>query len=379
MSNYRDDREALHQRIGQLEQELIDARRDGQEQGRDEAQARAAALQQRLTDMQGELANMESELAALRGRKPKPPAKGVALGAVGVVAFVVFAFVSMRSSPTVVSAPPPPPAVTPAPPPPEPPVASATPLFPMKPTPDPRSTKARWFAKATRIEGLTLGPGATCQIEATIHTNDTNALVDDLEVHCNGQKLYRSSDALNGMAQMSNDARELLGDQRAADDKSSFTLAYRDIGSRTGERTQVDIDTTKQQGTVFRETIPRFRVDFSVPSASVPTTPMARRLRRAGTVAAVTGAAPVTTGTPCVLRALATGQHEHCVAEVVCRSAVLFPKSAPVTCTYESSLPSTLSTGGGEPGMSMDDTTLTVTGKGFSVKIELDDPNKRDD
>src|SRR5262249_43964847 len=158
-------------------------------------------------------------------------------------------------------------------------------------------------------EGLPFGAGARCTIEGAIKTTDTNALVDDLDVRCAGQAVYRKSDPLNGMAQMSNDARELLG---AVDEKSSFTLVYRDIGTRTGERAQADIDTTKQQGTVFHDTIPRYRVDFSVPSASAPTAPLAKRLRRAGKVTEVTGAAaPVTTGVPCVLRAIATGQGDH--------------------------------------------------------------------
>jgi hypothetical protein len=250
------------------------------------------------------------------------------------------------------------------------------PVDPPKPTVDARTTTAKWLAKATRVEGLPFGSGAACTIEATISTRDTNARVSQLAVTCGGEKIYRSSDSLNGMAQMSDDARELLG---AADDKSSFTLAYRDIGSRTGERTQADIDTTKLQGTVFRDTIPRFRVDFSVPPASALTSPLARKLRRAGKVTELTGQAQVTTGTPCVLRALANGQQDHCVAEVVCRSAVLFPKSAPVKCTYEGSVPSTLSTDQAEPGLSLDDATLTVKAKGFTAVIALDPPEKKED
>jgi hypothetical protein len=172
---------------------------------------------------------------------------------------------------------------------------------------------------------------------------------------------------------MNNDAREVLG---AADDKSSFTLAFSDIGTRTGARAQVDLDTTRRQASVFRDTIPRFRVELSLPATSVPGAPLsgpAQRLRRAGKVSHVTGAAPVKEGATCVLRAMATGKGKDCAAEVACGATIVWPTSAPVRCTYDGARPTSVATADGPVSLGLEGAALTVKGKAFGAEITLDE------
>jgi hypothetical protein len=380
--SYRDDREALHQRVAQLEDQLKDAQREGQEQGRDAALTRAAELEEKVANMRGELQMMEAELQAMRGASPSKrwlPLAAASLGicALGVVIATRRPPAQPPATPIVVAVPPlpPPPSPAPAPePPPE--KASTPPADDPKPDPPPRSTSARWSAKVSRAEGGAVAPGTACTIDAAIVTDSaTNAVVRGLDIVCGSQKLYRSGDSLSGMSQMSDDAREVLG---PADDKSTFTLMYRDIGSRTGERSQVDLDTNARQGAVFRETIPRFRVELTMAPASAPGAPLSgpdERLRRAGKVSEVSGTLALKSGAPCRLRAMPNGKDRDCVAEVTCGTTVLWPQSAPVTCTYDGARPTSVaSVPGSTSTLALDGSALAVKTQTFDVTIALEEP-----
>jgi hypothetical protein len=335
--------------------------------------------------MRGELEKMEAELQAMRGRSPLvAPGSGapraLVIAAAGLVILVgvgFVAFFALRAPrPVMVTLPlPPDPSPT------VPAVRAPVPVAPAAPIPlepivqPPRSTTARWTANVTRAEGgLGITPGTSCAIEATIATSDTNAIVRELSVFCGTKKLYHSKDALNGMAQMDNDAQEKL---TAADDKSVFTLSYRDIGSRTGERTQIDLDTTVRQGAVFRETIPRFRVELSVVPTSAATAALAgpdQRLRRAGKIVEVSGTTAVKAGASCVLRAMPNGKGRDCVAEVACGPSVLWPSSAITKCTYENDRPVTVAAEGAKASLAVDGSKLTLKSPTLSATIALDEP-----
>jgi len=376
---YRDDREALHHRVAQLEQELQDARREGEEHGRDEAQSRAMALEQRLASMRGDMEKMGAELSELRGGRPASSrARPLVAMVVGVSLVGLLGSYLMLGT----GAPRPPPVVVVTPPTPTPtptsiprPVATAAPTIPLERIPQPaRSTTARWFAKVSRAEGVALGGDATCTVEAKISTTGTNALVDTLTVQCGALALYRSTDALNGMSQSSDAARELLG---PTDDQSTFSLAYRDLGTRTGDRAQIDLDTSHRQASIFRETIPRSRVDLVLATASTPAPSLAgpaQRLRHAMKVTSTSGAAPVKEGAACVLRAMPTGQQAACAAEVRCGTTVLWPASEPVTCTYEGARPATIAGGTAPATISFLTPALEVKARAFSAELTVDAP-----
>jgi len=376
---YRDDREALHNRIAQLEAELEQARREGEEKGRSEVDHRAAVLEKHVREIRAELTRIERELVALRGGAPLANERRTKIAA-AVAALVAMAiggitFIGLgqrnRSAPAQTAEAEP---TVKAPMPPAPTPADTNP--PSEPTPPPqtgqgvRSAHPLWMAKVKRAEGVSLADGKNCRIEADITTVDVAARVSRVGVYCGGLKLYRSTDALSGISQSSATVREVLGPN---DDLGTFTLVYRDIGPRSGERSQIDIDTMRRQAVVSRETIPRFEVELEVEPESIPGPPLAdfeHRLRRAGKVIETTGASPVKTGASCVLRAMATGEEANCTAEIRCGSTILWPKTAPVTCGYEASRPASVLA----DGLMLDDTRLSVTTDKFGATIALDPP-----
>jgi len=264
-----------------------------------------------------------------------------------------------------------------APPPPEPPPVESAPAKPPRPaTPRtaPRSAKPRWSASVRRAEGIALARGTPCFIEAVVEATGTNARVSDLELRCGGQTLYRKGDSFAGMAKLDNDAREQLGPR---DDQSTFTLQYNDVGTRTGARSQLDFDSTKRSGVVFRETSPRWRVELTMPVKSQPTAPLSgvgQRLRRHGRVTTVSGAAIVSPGAICSLRAMPTGNGEACVADVRC-GALLFPAGTDVRCTYDGARPIGVASAADAPTLRLDGQILEVqvTGaKASRVVISLE-------
>lgn len=374
---YRDDREALHNRIAKLEAELEQARREGEERGRSDADRRAAVLEAHVREMRAELERIEKELAELRGvgsRSSSMRAKlGLVVGAGVVAVFVAGVLVGARNGKAPRTLPPepvsPPMKVPQMPAPPIPQTVATT----ASPPPErgvPRSAHPRWMAKVTRAEGVSLAQGGLCLVETTVRTADTNAIVTALSVYCGSLALYRSGDELSGISESSSSVREVLG---PTDDKGTFTLVYRDIGPRTGARSQIDLDSTQGQAVVWRETIPRFKVELALERESIPGPPLSGfelRLRRSGKIVATKGAAPAKTGAACVLRAMATGREAECAAEIRCGDAILWPKTAPVSCTYEKSRPVTVAA----EGLTLDETTLSVKTEKLEATIALDPP-----
>jgi hypothetical protein len=204
-----------------------------------------------------------------------------------------------------------------------------------------------------------------------VEATGTNARVRDLELTCGGRMLYRERDDFRGMAKRDDDARERLGPR---DDQSTFTLQFNDLGTRTGARSQVDFDSTKRSGAVFREAEPRWRVELTMPVESQPTAPLSgpgQRLRREGRVTRVSGAASVAPQATCVLRAMPTGQGEACVAEVRCGRVVLFPAGAGARCTYDGARPIGVAGSGELPGLRLEGETLEVQAAAGGVSIDL--------
>jgi hypothetical protein len=226
-----------------------------------------------------------------------------------------------------------------------------------------------------RASGISLAPGASCLVEATVFTPDTNTTVPDLVVTCGGQVLYRRKDDFNGMAKLDNDAREVLG---RADDRSTFTLQYNDLGERTGQRAEVDLDSNRGAGAVYRRSAPVWRVEFSLAAESLPTTPLsgpAQRLLRRGQVKEVSGAARVAPGARCRVRAMPAGNGNACVAEVVCGPTTLFRAGTEVRCTYDGARPAGVVSVGASPRLRVgaDGAEVETSGAGaFRVLVDLE-------
>lgn len=371
--NYRDDRDALRGKVAELEGQLADARREGEVQGREAAQARAKALEEQIAGVRGTLDRMEAELQALRGGKPKKRTVGSpTLALLLVVAAAAGGAYSLFAR-TQVQPPPPPLPVEPvtvqmpAAPTPKPEPEPEPKKVEQPPEPEPRSTTARWRATVKRAVGVKVAPGSTCFVDAVIETKKTNTRVPSLKVTCGQEVVYDTAMTFSGVAQMGNDAIERMG---PTDDKSTFTLKYTDMGMRSG-RPQIDLDTTQREGSVFRDHLPRLRVDLSLPVESEPGAPLAgpeQRMRRAGRLAEVSGFAGLKPDTECILRAMPTGKQEGCVAEVACGKTVLVPAATAATCTYEGARPVKVEVTSGP---------LQLTMNGASVEVKRDAPRAR--
>lgn len=264
--NYRDERDALRGRVDGLEQELEDARRAQIDDAT--KRARIEQIEARLRETEANMHAMRQELGALRG--DERPKKTRAVLWIGVAMVFVGALVSTL---VLVRAP--------APPPPRaqnfPTVAEpipAPPPIPEIPTDDPlkaptavRQVKAQWTGKVTRSNALGLAPGAPCLVDATLESDGAKQRVAQLTVTCDKKTMYNSSDKLEGMSMTSAGMAEVPGKQAGTHE---YAVNYNDTGARAGGRTQISLDTTHQQGSVWSEVVPIFRIDFSVSERSVP-------------------------------------------------------------------------------------------------------------
>ncbi len=268
---YRDERDALRGRIHGLEQDLDEARRSQNADA--EKRARVQQIEGRMREAERDLKGLRDELVALRG--PAPPQQrsnalplivagfavvGVAFG--GVLAY--FLTSAPRPVVTVATAPVEPPAVVTAP------VPSPEPPPPEKIVPPPapaRQVAARWEGKVIRANGMALGPGAPCVVDATLESTGEKARVEALTVTCGGRAVYRSTDQLEGMSMNGSGLGEEPG---KAEGTFTYAVRYSDTGSRAGPRTQASLDSTQGMGAAWSDVVPMFRVEFKLPALSAP-------------------------------------------------------------------------------------------------------------
>lgn len=321
---FRDDRDAQKQKAEELQRALTAA----------EAELAAGREQaERTRELERELAAAKAHLARIEERLPAPkPSRGViwlAVACVGGTA-AIGAFLLVRSS-----APPPEhpsPAVQPVAVVPPTPVVTTPPVNPVPtvsptpegPIPPMRETTAVWRAKVKSATGLPLAVGSACEIESVWGNRRGREVV----VRCGKEVLYRSTDKLEGMAQMGHDFIEELGD---APSTARGTLTWNDVGSRSGPRTQASIDTGVSSAAAWRETAPAFRVELTVATLSDPypyddsTLAFSERLKRKAKVEKVQGKAPIRPGASCdVHLAPALVETMNCRALVTCGGQVLY-------------------------------------------------------
>lgn len=336
---YRDDHEALRQRADDLERELVTARAKAE---------RMAELEQGVGTMQERLDAMRAELAGLRPppapASPKTPTRSAAIMiAVGLGVVVVMMGVGVtltlsgESSVPPIAIAPPPPVVPPLPPPVAPPPPAEEPLVDDSvPAAEPRLFEVPFKGAVTQASAAGLARGTACTILAKIRANppgDARPSVTGLEVACGGRSLYRSTDALEGMSSLSYSAIEMPG---PAPGQSVFSLYYTDQGPRTGARSQLSLSSRRGLGVVSRETVPAWKINFSLQSTSAPVAPtnagdaeplavgVAKPLTRAGTVTETSGSPPVGKGAACTLRVEPSFQGARCIATATCSKVKLY-------------------------------------------------------
>jgi hypothetical protein len=344
--DYRDERDALRGRVDSLEEDLRGARVELAQRGQGGEPERIADLERQAAEARRLLERIEGELQQLRPPRPRTGSLRPALWLFGAASFVallsVYVVVRRNRAPMPVVSPPPvsvlppepepiatlPPVVTPPPPPPaEPPAPAHTSLV------------ARWNARVTRSTGRAPAPGTACRIEATLARSKRGIRVDPLTVQCGAARIYDSTEALNGMAMMNAGAEERSGDRQGI---STYLLEYEDKGARTGKRNQVSINSQARSASVWSDGAPAFHVDLSLPQESEPVTgeplmdALAKVLRRAAVVSAVSGAAPLRVGARCDLR-VGPIAADKCLARLTCGGAILYgkPGSGMTDCTLK--------------------------------------------
>jgi hypothetical protein len=355
--SYRDERDALRDRVVNLEEELAAAREDRARGEHADRETRIAELEAQMAEGRRLLDRMGAELGALRGTPPKPADEGDAaarrtappseipvrapawvLAGVVVVALGIVAFVHTRRA----QVPPPSeaPATTPA--------STVAPARVDEPAPAATSavpkayrapTMARWRARATRVTGRGIALGASCLVEATLEGDKSDIRVQRLSVGCGGASLYDSSAPLDGMSMSSVGVQEEAG---PAPGTLTYAIQYQDKGTRSGSRSEASIDSIKGVGAVWSDTMPAFRVELAVPYLSEaargePILASSQALRRVATVVHTEGAAPLLRGARCDLRVTPRQTAGECMVRLTCGREVLYGKGATgvAACTVQ--------------------------------------------
>lgn len=333
---YRDERDALRGRVGNLEQELHAAKKELEER-RDEGDQgeKIKQIERQMAEARRHLDHLGAELAEVRGAAPKPNRAallaGLAIGALSLAGVAGYVLLRSSSTPVPVVARPPqvatgevslPPYTGPV----LPEKAPSTP-DPAPPAPE-RTATAEWSGKVTRVTGAGAPVGSTCTIAATMSSAGAKVRVQNLEVTCAGKPVYRSSDPLEGMSQNRSSIEE---DSGAKPGTYRYALIYEDKGARSGKRSEVSIDTIRKAGAVWTDSIPSFRVEFSLPYQSEPVAggPLldATRstLRRGGAVSKVEGkGSPVKAGARCAVRASPLARAGECLVRVECGGVMIY-------------------------------------------------------
>lgn len=324
---FRDDREVLKQQARDLERQLTDA------ESKLEAQRGETERAQKL---EAELAAARATLARIEAQLPKPaPApnrtKIAIVGLLGVAAGGGMWL--MRSSPD--PAPPPPAIVV------QPTLPQSLPLTkaiePVAPIAVPtvagepiKEVSARWVGKAKTVTGTSIKVGAACHIDAVLRSNGEH----DVTISCGKEVLYASTDKLEGMAQVSFKTDETPAQKPGT---AHASLAWSDIGARSGARAQASLNSPARVAAAWRDTSPSYRVEIDIPELSTPyegaferlhsheALAFQERVEQHARVTKTEGRAPVQMGAACALWLYPQwiGGH-NCRAKITCGGRVLY-------------------------------------------------------
>lgn len=336
--DYRDERDALRARLESLEGALTTAQAE-----LERMRATEAALDASRREIQRLRAEVEHLRSGSRPREGRGLGPLIAVG-LAVMAFAFGAAYVLRARPAPSPVEPAPVAVVVASPPPtvEPavPVPPPRPARPARPTPPARdrSAHAEWTATVTTSQGAAPPPGTRCKVLAELSGDGAEAGVSEVEVACGTRILYRSSDKLNGMANMGSDVSEAAGERAGT---LKHQLSFQDQGARTGARTQISLDTALRTGVVWSENVPTFRAELRVDpwSAERDGQPLvdpenrverfAEAIVRTGTVLEAEAGAPVRAGAACTVDVSpASSGQLNCRVRVRCGGALLYGKES---------------------------------------------------
>lgn len=332
--DYRDERDALRARVESLEGALASAQAEVERMRATEAALEASRREVHL---------LRAEMARFRPAQPPQQDGGnggsrmltilvVSAFAIGVL-YLMFGRAASHPPPTVQEPPAVATPVVPAPPPPpvEPP-KPAEPPPPPEPAKAARTAEVEWKATIARSQGGAPPPGTACKIVGSLSGDGAEARVQGLQVSCGATFLYRSTDRFNGMSNSSRDVAEIAGKTPGT---LQYALSYGDQGPRSG-RSQIAIDTSQHQGSVWSDNVPTFRVELRLEPLSVPRTgeplidPENRKERlaetvvRTGTVTKLEGTPGVAAGAVCSVEVSPNAGNHNCRIRVRCGGKLFY-------------------------------------------------------
>jgi hypothetical protein len=189
-----------------------------------------------------------------------------------------------------------------------------------------------WKARLTSSTGAAPGAGTACVLSATVASRGTPSAHEDLLTFtCQGKTLYDSSVPLNGMSNSSFGVDEIPTTGRHG--VFRYMLRANDLGSRSGSRAQITLDTSVGAVEAFRETVPTYRVKATVDAYSaersgrpITALPFESVVQRKAKVTTKTGKAPFA-ATTCDLSVVPVSSGKHnCRVAFTCGGASVYGK-----------------------------------------------------
>lgn len=398
--SYRDEREALKQRVDELEHELESTQKRAEQA--ESAQAKADRLALELAGAQRKLERIQAELSKLQGPEKKPNTGAflivaVAFGIVMLATLAVFVLTVRGAPPSpkiaLTMTPIDPPAVAPIPP-----VPEIEP--PVQPMPV-REKTVRWTGKVRSSSGFSLPAGTPCFAEAALKSGpNTSIAMNELLVQCGDKKLYRLTDPLEGMSFSS---AKIFEEPGAEVGSYAYSIIYQDQGQRSGKRSQISIDSTWGTAEVWKDSDTVFRVAIQLDSLSQldKEAPLVfgrenaeidfrQRLEWKASVTAVSGQSTVQKGQGCAIKILPMwGDRGHnCRVSLRCGEQVLYGRgdSGYNACEFKDGTFARVRDEGataadGDPMFSLDAVesvaTVRETGEdGFEINLRIETPKR---
>lgn len=198
----------------------------------------------------------------------------------------------------------------------------------------PREASLTFSGRVRTTQGAGASVGSPCSLTVRVQSDGERVTaMRDVRLVCGGKTLYDSGASFSGISNTSWGIDEVP----VAGKVSNFVyaLAYSDVGSRTGARTQITIDSTHAQAVVFSEIVPTFRVEVSLDTVSRERADEAllrtsepvfsKVIKRQAKVLKTTGTAPVRAGSVCeVVLSPAHREGLQCRALVRCGGKTLY-------------------------------------------------------
>jgi len=127
-----------------------------------------------------------------------------------------------------------------------------------------RTATARWRASVKVIRGRPLAQGTPCTLVARLSIEEGKASAGGLAIRCGAVVLYNPDDELGSGTELFESGTEPVGDGKR------YRLKYADQGARTGPRAQVSVNTAERVAEVWSDNAPRFRAVLRVDESCAP-------------------------------------------------------------------------------------------------------------